>query len=146
MPSVVEDPQVMVHNWWIVKICFKPQLQMDTKNCKHVITQWCIKQHKFLTIVVLIRQILGIPRSKIKKICIFSIYGSSLPFANLTFRLTIWTKYFLLSIIGLLTHVLGAWNMASACEEESKIDEKLNINEVEQEEYLDFIFLFFVGL
>jgi hypothetical protein len=62
---------------------------------------------------------------------IYSIYGSSLPFANFTFRLTIWTKYFLLSRIGLLTHVSGAWNMASACEEESKFDEKLNINEVE---------------
>jgi hypothetical protein len=95
MPSLVEDPRVMVHNWWIVKICFKPQSQMDTKNCKHVI-------------IIFTMQILGIPTRKMEKKKIFSIYGSSLPFANLTFRLTTWTKYFLLSRIGLLTHVLGA--------------------------------------
>jgi hypothetical protein len=95
----LDDKKLHIYHWYPI----------DGDNCKCAFTWWHMEEHMFPTIVILVKQILGIPtfRNEIERI-FFSIFGILIAFCKCHFQQFFLTILFLLTKIGHLIHVLGA--------------------------------------
>jgi hypothetical protein len=92
------DKKLHIYHWYPI----------DGNNCECAFTWWHMEEHMFPTIVILVRQIMGILTFQNEIERIFSIFGFLIAFCRCHFQQIFLTIWFLLTKIGHLIHVSGA--------------------------------------
>ncbi len=125
------DKKLHIYHWYPI----------DGNNCKCAFTWWHMEEHMFPTIVILVRQIMGIPTFQNEIERFFSIFGILIAFCRCHFQQIFLTIWFLLTKIGQFNPCVGCLNFlkfAFTCKVKSNLMKKLDVkfeHEVECEEF-----------